>query len=59
MAFFKSNKIEYNGTTKNFAIGLPEAEGEDYSAQGDAESVFKDFLEIQQHVSEGKFIISG
>lgn len=59
MAFFKSNKIKYNGTTKNFAIGLPEAEGEDYSAQGDAESVFKDFLEIQQHVSEGKFIISG
>lgn len=59
MAFFKTNQIEYNGTTKHFAIGLPEAEGEDYSSKGKKESLFKDFLEILQHVSDGKFIISG
>lgn len=61
MSFFKRKEIEQNntGTTIGFYLGSPEAEGENKSEKQNLVAFFEDYMDIQNQILDGKFIISG
>ena len=48
-----------NNTTKGFYLGSPEAEGENRSEKQNLLAFFEDYINIQEQIQNGKFIISG
>lgn len=61
MGFFKRNEITSNsvGTTRGFYLGSPEAEGENKNSKQNLVAFFEDYMDIQNQILDGKFIISG
>ena len=56
---YKRQDIESKLTTKNFNIGVPEAEGEISSSKILLEEIFEDYLNIIPELKYEKFIITG
>lgn len=63
MSFFKkltTENEELSGTTKNFFIGTPEAEGETtYNSRINLGEIFGDYLNVFPELDSEKFIITG
>jgi hypothetical protein len=63
MSFFKrlmTEEIQEKGTTRNFFIGTPEAEGETtYNSKIKLGEIFGDYLNVFPELDSEKFIITG
>jgi hypothetical protein len=63
MSFFKKLTTEnegHSGTTKNFFIGTPEAEGETtYNSRINLGEIFGDYLNVFPELDSEKFIVTG
>lgn len=57
--FDRKKDVGKTGTTKNFFIGNPEAEGEGIDGDFSFSDFFEDFMGITEEISKGKFLVLG
>ena len=55
----KKENTSYRPTTKNFSIGVPEAEAEATTANIKLDAIFMDYLDVLTQLNNEKFIILG